>query len=233
MREKNFGIDEKIDIKLDFMSKYLKNRRNSNSMVDFIMYTNILLDKLFSEEEKRRIKSNRFFVDTKDIKDERLKKLFETENENRKRGVFFRANGNNYIISLNPNEYLKLNDSKWDSLVKDNNIFVRPVYFVKLLPYLKKNNGTDRNIVHHNEFLKSFSKFEHEMLEDGFDYEEIKKHIFMTEKSITTEYKDNRTRYEIEDGNLVIYDENKKIKRTVLYEDEGRKIEYLDEELEK
>ena len=48
MREKNFGIDEKIDIKLDFMSKYLKNRRNSNSMVDFIMYTNILLDKLFS-----------------------------------------------------------------------------------------------------------------------------------------------------------------------------------------
>ena len=77
MREKNFGIDEKIDIKLDFMSKYLKNRRNSNSMVDFIMYTNILLDKLFSEEEKRRIKSNRFFVDTKDIKDERNKRKYE------------------------------------------------------------------------------------------------------------------------------------------------------------
>ena len=158
---KKFSEKERTGLKLKFISKYLNNRKHLNGVVDLVMFSNMVIKKLFTDVEQEQIHVYSFFVDNKDLKDENLKSVLINK-ENRKRGVVINFDDNNYIFSLN-STVLEYDKDTWKNIMKENNIFIKPQYPVKLLKYLK-NNGADRNIVHNNEFLKLFNKFENDLL---------------------------------------------------------------------
>lgn len=218
---------ERIDLKLRFISKYLNNRKYLNGIVDLLMFSNIVIQNLFTEEERERIHSYSFFVDEGDLKDNNLINMLTNKGE-RKRGIVISFNGSNYIFSLNPNS-LEFNDDEWKKVIEENNIFVRPKYPVNLLKYLK-SNGTDRNIVHNNEFLRLFNQFETCLLEKGKTLEDVRdNNIVIQDGIIFTKTEDASISYKIENGNLVIKDYKRNLKHTIFFQDEGRDISYRTE----
>lgn len=223
----SFSEDEKIQLKLEYISKYLNNRKTLNGFVELIMFSKLTLEKLFSQEELKKICTYSFFVDEKDLKDEKLNQIMPAE-DTRKRGFVFSFKGQNYIFSLGSTA-LKYSDEEWKKIIDDNNIFIKQQYPVQLLKYLKSNNA-DRNILHNNEFLRLFSEFETSLLEQGIDIETIKKeYIFIQDGVIYTRSGENMVSYKIEDGNLVIKNFSQNLKTTVYYKDEGRNISYKTE----
>ena len=226
---KQFSNSEKTDLKLRFISKYLNNRKNLNGIVDLLMFSNIVVKNIFTEEEQEKIHSYSFFVDQEDLKDNKLNNILRNK-ESRKRGIVINCNGKNYIFSLN-SETLELNDAEWKKVVEENNIFIKPYYPVKLLKYLK-SNGADRNIVHNNEFLRIFNKFEHYLLDKGQTLEDIRDNNVCIQKDmIFINWGDNSISFKIENGNLVIKDYVKNLKHTVFYQDEGKNISYKTESI--
>ena len=91
--------DEKTVLKLNFVSKYLNNRKNLNGIVDLQMFSNIVIKNLFTEEEQKKIHSYSFFVDEQDLKDTELRDILINK-ESRKRGIVINFNRKNYIFSL-------------------------------------------------------------------------------------------------------------------------------------
>lgn len=226
---KQFSDSEKTDLKLRFISKYLNNRKNLNGIVDLLMFSNIVIKNIFTEEEQEKIHLYSFFVDEEDLKDNKLKNILINK-ENRKRGIVINFNGKNYIFSLN-SEALEFNDIEWEKVVEENKVFIKPHYPVKLLKYLK-NNGADRNIVHNNEFLRIFNKFENYLLNNDQTLEDIKdNNVYIQKDMIFINWGDNSISFKIEDGNLVIKDYIKNLKHTVFYQDEGRNISYKTESI--
>ena len=222
---KKFSEKERTGLKLKFISKYLNNRKHLNGVVDLVMFSNMVIKKLFTDVEQEQIHVYSFFVDNKDLKDENLKSVLINK-ENRKRGVVINFDDNNYIFSLN-STVLEYDKDTWKNIMKENNIFIKPQYPVKLLKYLK-NNGADRNIVHNNEFLKLFNKFENDLLNKGYSLEDIENNnIFIQNGVIYTKSGNDNISYKIENGNLVFKEYNKNLKHTVLYQDEGRNISYI------
>ena len=219
--------DEKINLKLKYISKYLNNRRYLNGFVDLVMFSDIVIKELFSEEEQSKIHSYSFFVDEEDLQNTELADIL-TSTETRKRGRVINFNGKNYIFSLSQGT-LEYNDYEWRELIEKNNIFIKPEYPVQLLKYLKAN-GADRNIVHNNEFLRLFNKFETALLNSGKTLEDIKNdNICIQEDMILTRFRNKYISYKIEDGHLVVTDYGKNLKYIVFYEDEGRDISYRTE----
>lgn len=224
---RKFSEKEKTELKLKFISKYLNNRKNLNGIVDLVMFSNIVIKELFADTEQEQIHVYSFFVDKKDLKDENLKSILINK-DNRKRGLVINFDNNNYILSLN-DTVLEYDEDTWKNIVKENNIFIKPQYPVKLLKYLK-NSGADRNIVHNNEFLRFFNKFENNLLKKGYSLEDIiNNNIFIQDGVIYTKSGNNSISYKIENGNLVFKEYNKNLKHTVLYQDEGRNISYITE----
>ena len=224
---KKLSSDEKIDLKLKYISKYLNNRKNLNGFVELVIFSNIVIKSIFSEEEQNKLKAYNFFVDEEDLQNPELVKVLESS-ENRKRGRVISFNGKNYIFSLNQNT-LEYNDEEWKKIIKENNIFIKPEYPVQLLKYIKAN-GADRNIVHNNEFLKLFSKFETALLNNGKTLEDIKNdNIIIQGDTILTKFGDKYISYKMEEGNLVVRDYKNNQKHIVFYEDEGRNISYKKE----
>lgn len=224
---KKFSEKERTGLKLKFISKHLNNRQHLNGVVDLVMFSNMVIKELFTDIEQEQIHIYSFFVDNKDLKDENLKNVLINK-ENRKRGVVINFDDNNYIFSLNPT-VLEYDKDTWKNIVEENNIFIKPQYSVKLLKYLK-NNGADRNIVHNNEFLKLFNKFEKNLLNNGYSLEDIiNNNIFIQNGVIYTKSGNDSISYKIENGNLVFKEYNKNLKHTVLYQDEGRNISYITE----
>jgi len=215
--------NKKTELKLRFISKYLNNRKNINGVVELLMFSNIIKKSLFTEEEQARIKVSSFFVDGQDIKDENIRRILETEEE-RKRGVVISCDERNFLFSLN-SKTLEYTNEEWNKIISENRIFIKPRYDVKLLKYLKEN-GVDRNIVHNNEFLRLFGKFEKSLMDRGFDLETIKKHIVIRDGMILTKLRDKNILYRIEDKNLVVEDYKRNIKHVIFYKDEGRDIYY-------
>lgn len=228
--EKNKISDsELINLKLKYISKYLNNRKNLNGIVDLLMFSNIVIKKLFSEKDQEKIHSYSFFVEERDLKDTNLKNILINK-ESRKRGIYISFNGKNYIFTLSPKS-LEYDEKEWKKIVEENHIFIKPQYPVKLLKYLK-NNGADRNIVHNNEFLRIFNKFENYLLNNGQSLENIKKNnVFIQSGIIFIQFEDNSISFKIENGNLVIKDYKKNLKHIVFYQDEGRNISYKTEEI--
>ena len=219
--------DEKIDLKLKYISKYMNNRRYLNGFVDLVMFSDIVIKELFSEEERSKMHSYSFFVDEENLQNTELSDIL-TSTETRKRGRVINFNGKNYIFSLNQGT-LEYNDNELRELIEKNNIFVKPEYPVQLLKYLK-SNGADRNIVHNNEFLRLFNKFETALLDSGKTIEEIANdNICIKEDIILTRFGNKYISYKIEDGHLVVTDYGKNLKYIVFYEDEGRDISYRTE----
>ena len=64
-----FSNNKKTQLKLEFISKYLNNRKNLNGTVDLLMYFNIVIKELFTEGEQKKIQTYSFFVDEKDLED--------------------------------------------------------------------------------------------------------------------------------------------------------------------
>ena len=219
--------DEKIDLKLKYISKHLNNRRYLNGFVELVMFSDIVIKSVFSEEEQKKIHTYSFFVDKDDLQNLELSNIFKSS-ENRKRGRVISINGRNYIFSLNENT-LQYDDEQWQKIIKENNIFVKPEYPVQLLKYIK-NNGADRNIVHNNEFLRLFNKFETALLNSGKTLEDIKNdNISIQGDMILTKFGNNYISYKIENGHLVVKDYGKNQKHIIFYGDEGRNITYKTE----
>lgn len=219
--------DEKIDLKLKYISTHLNNRRYLNGFVELVMFSDIVIKSVFSEEEQKKIHTYSFFVDKDDLQNLELSNIFKSS-ENRKRGRVISINGRNYIFSLNENT-LQYDDEQWQKIIKENNIFVKPEYPVQLLKYIK-NNGADRNIVHNNEFLRLFNKFETALLNSGKTLEDIKNdNISIQGDMILTKFGNNYISYKIENGHLVVKDHGKNQKHIIIYEDEGRNITYKTE----
>ena len=223
---KQLSNDEKIDLKLKYISKYLNNRRYLNGFVDLVMFSDIVIKELFPQEEQSKIHSYSFFVD-ENLQNTELADIL-TSTETRKRGRVLNFNEKNYIFSLSRGT-LEYNDNEWRELIEKNNIFVKPEYPVQLLKYLK-TNGADRNIVHNNEFLRLFNKFETALLNSGKTLEDIaNNNIHIQEDMILTRFGNKCISYKIEDGHLVVKDYGKNLKHIVFYEDEGRNISYKTE----
>lgn len=221
--------NERTDLKLNFIIKYLSNRKKLNGIVDLLMFSNIVLKNLFTKEEQEKIHIYSFWVDEQDLRDKNLKDILINK-ENRKRGIVINFNGKNYIFSLSSNS-LKYDDKQWSKLIEKNNIFIKPQYPVKLLKYLK-SNGADRNIVHNNEFLRLFNKFEKYLLNNSQSLEDIKdNNVFIQDGMIFIQYKDKSISFKIENGNLVIKDYKRNLKHIVFYQDEGRNITYKTEDI--
>ena len=221
--------DEKIRVKLEYISSFMNDRKYLNGFVDFLMFSDIILKELFSKEEREKINTYNFFVEKKDLVDERLDNVL-TDRENRRRGRVVNFNGKNYIFALNKNVFI-CNDTEWKDIIEKNNIFIKPEYPVQLLKYLKEN-GADRNIVHNNEFLRLFNKFETALINKGKSIEEIKtENVIIQDEIILTKFGEKYISYKIENGNLVVKDFEKNIKYIIFYEDEGRKISYRTEKI--
>lgn len=221
--DKYKNIDE-VDLKLKFIGKYLNNRKYLNGTVDLLMFLNIVISKTLSEEEEKQIEIKSFFVDNKDLRNRDLKKLLENS-EDRKRGIVINYKNRNYIFSLNSNS-LEFDDNRWNEIIKENKIFIKPNYNIKLMSFLKKNN-VNRNIIHNNEFLRLFSEFEKKLLDNKESIESIiQENIIIENDMVFTKDGNSSIVYKIEDTNLVIKDYKNNTKRTVFYEDEGRKISY-------
>lgn len=219
--------DEKIDLKLKYISNHLNNRRYLNGFVELVMFSDIVIKSVFSEEEQKKIKAYSFFVDEEDLQNLELDKILKSS-ENRKRGRVISCNGKNYIFSLNQNT-LEYHEEEWKKIIEENNIFVKPEYPVQLLKHIK-NNGADRNIIHHNEFLRLFNKFETTLLNGGKTLEDIKHdNIFIERDMILIKFGGNYVSYKIENDNLVVKDYKKNQKYIIFYEDEGRNITYKTE----
>ena len=217
----------KINLKLKYISKYLNNRRYLNGFVDLVMFSDIVIKELFSEEEQSKIHSYSFFVDEENLQNTELTNILAST-ETRKRGRVINYNGKNYIFSLSQGT-LEYNDHEFRELIEKNNIFIKPEYPVQLLKYLKAN-GADRNIVHNNEFLRLFNKFETVLLNSGKTLEDITNdNIRIQEDMILTRFGNKYISYKIEDGHLVVTDYGKNLKYIVFYEDEGRDISYRTE----
>ena len=92
--------DEKIDLKLKYISNHLNNRRYLNGFVELVMFSDIVIKSVFSEEEQKKIKAYSFFIDEEDLQNLELDKILKSS-ENRKRGRVISCNGKNYIFSLN------------------------------------------------------------------------------------------------------------------------------------
>lgn len=224
---RELSSDEKIDLKLKYISKYLNNRRYLNGFVELVMFSDIVIKSVFSEEEQKKIHAYSFFVDKDDLQNLELSNILKSS-ENRKRGRVISINGRNYIFSLNENT-LQYDDEQWEKIIKENNIFVKPEYPVQLLKYIKAN-GADRNIVHNNEFLRLFNKFETALLNSGKTLEDIKNdNISIQGDIILTKFGNNYILYKIENGHLVVKDYGKNQKHIIFYEDEGRNITYKTE----
>jgi len=221
------SVDEKIDLKLKYISRYLNNRKNLNGFVELVIFSDIVIKSVFSEEEQNKIKAYSFFVDKEDLQNSELATVLESS-ENRKRGRVINFNEKNYIFSLNQNT-LEYDDEEWKKIIKENNVFVKSQYPVQLLKYIKAN-GADRNIVHNNEFLRLFSKFETALLNSGKTLEDIKNdNIIIQGDTILTKFGDKYVSYKIEDGNLVVRDYKNNHKHIVFFEDEGRNISHKTE----
>ena len=221
---KPLSDDEKTELKIKYISKYLNNRKYLNGFVDLVMYSDIVMKRIFSKEEQKKVKIYSFFVDENDLKNQELGNILNSS-ETRKRGRVIKFNGENYIFSLNP-DTLKYEDEEWNKIVEENNIFIRPKYPVRLLNHLR-TSGADRNIIHNHEFLRLFSKFETSLLKSGKQLEDIQKeNVLIQEGTILTRFGNNYISYQIEDGNLAVCDYEKNLKYTVFYEDEGRNVHY-------
>ena len=221
---KPLSDSEKVDLKLKYIIKYLNNRKYLNGFVDLVIFSDIVIKKIFSVEEQKQIRTRSFFVDETDLQNTELSNIL-TGIGARKRGMVINSGRKNYIFSLSP-DTLEYDDSKWQELVKKNNIFVRPKYPINLLKYLKIN-GADRNILHNNEFLRLFNKFESTLLNSGYSLEDIKNNnIFIKDGIILTRFGDKYIAYKIENEHLVVSDYKKNLEYIVFYEDEGRNIFY-------
>lgn len=224
-----FSDNEKTDLKLRFISRFLNNRKQLNGVVDLLMLSKLEIQMLFTQREQEQINTYSFFIDKQDLKEDRLSKIL-TNKEDRKRGIVISFNKKNYIFSLDSNS-LELDDDEWKKIIHENNIFIKTYYPVQLKEYLKKN-GADRNIVHNNEFLRLFNKFETCLLKDGQGIDNIKRdNVFIQDGTIFTKFRDNNISYKIENGNLIIKNYKLNQKYIVLYQDEGRNITYKIEEI--
>lgn len=221
--------DEVIENKLKYICEHLNNRNKINGIVDLVMYINIVISKIFSKEEQNKIQVLNFVAEEKDMVNKDFGKILDKKNK-KNRGVTIKINNRYFVIGLN-SYFKEYNGNEWEDIVKENKIFVRPKFNVMLLDYLKKN-GADRNIVHNNEFLRLFSIFERNLIKSGKSIQDIvANNLAIRSGAILTRVDDERVLYKIEDNNLVVEDYSRNIKDTILFQDEGRKIQHRKEKL--
>lgn len=221
--------NEIIENKLKYICEHLNNRNKLNGIVDLAMYINIVISKIFSKEEQNKIQVFNFIAEEKDIVNKEFERILDKK-KTRNRGLAIKINNRYFVIGLN--SYFKEYDSnKWEDIVKENKIFVRPKFNVILLDYLKKN-GADRNIVHNNEFLRLFSIFEKNLIKSGKSIKDIiDNNLAISGGAILTKFDEERVLYKIEDYNLVVEYYSRNIKDTILFQDEGRNVQHRKEKI--
>lgn len=217
----NENSNKPLEQKLDIISLKIYSGQNFHSIADLIIYIKKINEILLSNNEIQRLLIKSFFIDSKDIKNKKLLSFFKSC-ENRKRGVMVNLDDLNYIYTFGTNDFLKLTQENWNSLVKENNIFIKEVYHVKMLQSMK-NYGVDRNLLHHSEFLRLFSLIEKNSEKNNIN---LLEYVKLDETFVEVNY-ERRLKFFIENNTLAILDIEKNEKFNVEYSDEGRKINYI------
>lgn len=123
----NMSENEILEKKLDWIFDYFNDRMNITGHADFVMYySRLLLKRVLSPKEYKKITRYDCFVNKKDIPEQcRIANILDYENDENKSKIRFclLGTGNNiYAFSTKTNVYEKLNLQEFEDLKKYANI---------------------------------------------------------------------------------------------------------------
>lgn len=199
----------------------IRKHVNIKGIVDSMIFVKTVLNILFDEEEKGKIKVLDFFVDEYDLKDNEIIQILNSD-EIRKRGLIIECSGKCIIFSICNEKYIIFSEKEWKEKVTKNNIFVRKSKDVTLYNYLHKLD-IESNLLNHREFLRLLQKIEINIINEGKNPKDFIK--IVNKKRISISY-NVLLEFSIEEDVLVMYDKTNNKKIAIEFEDEGRNINY-------
>lgn len=214
----NRYTDEILSEVNDIQNFLEEERIEISGLVELIIYIKKAL-KLILKDEKFEVWD--FFVDDINLIDEKIDEVLSSK-EKRKRGIVIEYEEKVIILSEKSKKYLIMSNEEWNKKITRNSIFIRKRPYLSLYKYLSKLE-LEPNILDHRVFQRILYEFERDIIKER---KQPKDYIDVTNKNkVTLKYRGKREIY-IENDLLTIFDEISNKKIAVIYEDEGRNIEY-------
>lgn len=202
----------------DIITFLEQKRIEIKGIVELIIYIKNVL-KIVSKNENFDVWD--FFIDDINLMDQNIEEVLNS-NENRKRGIVIEYKDKFIILSENSKKYLIMNNEQWNKKIKENAIFVRKRMNITLYKYLNELE-LEPNILDHRVFQRVIYEFERDIIAQG---KEPKDYIEIINRNKVILNNNGKRKIYIENDLLTIFDEISNKKIAVIYEDEGRNIEY-------